>query len=130
MMKHVLEALVLLLVVVHHVGAFQVTAPTRSFATQKNERFSAVSPLQAAKKTMFGASSNKKKVVPKKKVVLPKKKVVPPKKKMITKKTDGTKERIPASKMLLAFLTPWRNPNSIFLYMILIINLLAEVKKH
>ena len=116
--------MVLMLVVVHRVGAFQMTAPTRSFVTQKQERFSAV-PLQAAKKATVGARN-----VNNKKTVVQKKKVTPPMKKMTIKKTNETKEKVPASKMLLAFLTPWRNPNSIFLYMILIINLLAEVKKH
>ena len=31
--------------------------------------------------------------------------------------------------LILLYMTPWRNPNSIFVYFILIINILAKVKE-
>jgi hypothetical protein len=36
------------------------------------------------------------------------------------------KEKVTGLALVLLFLTPWKNPNSIFLYFILIINILAK----
>ena len=36
----------------------------------------------------------------------------------------------PWSTILVSFLIPWRNPNSIFLYMLLVISILGKMKEH
>lgn len=33
------------------------------------------------------------------------------------------------SKIILAFLTPWRNPNSIFLYLLIIVSVLGKMNE-
>lgn len=38
--------------------------------------------------------------------------------------------KIPWSKVILAFLIPWRNPNSLFLYMLLIVSVLGKLNEH
>lgn len=37
--------------------------------------------------------------------------------------------KIPWSKVILAFLIPWRNPNSLFLYMLLIVSVLGKLNE-
>ena len=67
------------------------------------------------------------------------KKSVPPTKKSNTpaKKTQPTgsvfnvkmSEETPWSSILLSFLIPWRNPNSIFLYLLIIVSVLGKINE-
>lgn len=41
----------------------------------------------------------------------------------------GATTKTPWSSIILAFLTPWRNPNSLFLYMIIAVSVLGEINK-
>lgn len=38
----------------------------------------------------------------------------------------GEKQKLDVAKLIVVFLTPWKNPNSIFLYMFLILDLLGK----
>ena len=58
------------------------------------------------------------------------------KKKVTTSKKENTvtgndaKADLDWGKIIVAFLTPWRNPNSIFLYMLIILNILGNMNPH
>jgi acyl-coenzyme A synthetase/AMP-(fatty) acid ligase len=39
------------------------------------------------------------------------------------------KEKVSGLDLVLLYMTPWKNPNSIFVYFILIINILAKIKE-
>ena len=58
-----------------------------------------------------------------------KKKVITSKKKEKTTVT-GNDADLDWGKIIVAFLTPWRNPNSIFLYMLIILNILGNMNPH
>ena len=49
------------------------------------------------------------------------------------KSGDGTKEEkkqvVDPLELFILFMTPWRNPNSIFLYMLIIINILGRMQE-
>ena len=47
----------------------------------------------------------------------------------VAKSIDNPKADIDWGKIIVAFLTPWRNPNSIFLYLLIIVSLLGEANK-
>ena len=43
---------------------------------------------------------------------------------------NNAKADLDWGKIIVAFLTPWRNPNSIFLYMLIILNILGNMNPH
>lgn len=66
-----------------------------------------------------------------KKNIKSKKKVITSKKKEKTTVTgNDAKADLDWGKIIVAFLTPWRNPNSIFLYMLIILNILGNMNPH
>mmetsp|Transcript_20003 Transcript_20003/g.42089 ORF Transcript_20003/g.42089 Transcript_20003/m.42089 type:complete len:156 (-) Transcript_20003:214-681(-) len=82
----------------------------------------------APKPSKKAASSPAPKKSAPKKAAVPKKKVT---KNTISDKALSTpqKTEIDWGKIILAFLTPWRNPNSIFLYLLIGVSILGEVNK-
>ena len=58
------------------------------------------------------------------------KKKVTSKKKKSTVTGNDAKADLDWGKIIVAFLTPWRNPNSIFLYMLIILNILGNMNPH
>ena len=59
-----------------------------------------------------------------------KKKVTKSKKEKTTVTGNDAKADLDWGKIIVAFLTPWRNPNSIFLYMLIILNILGNMNPH
>ena len=59
-----------------------------------------------------------------------KKKVTTSKKEKTTVTGNDAKADLDWGKIIVAFLTPWRNPNSIFLYMLIILNILGNMNPH
>jgi hypothetical protein len=43
---------------------------------------------------------------------------------------SSSRTQTPWSTILLSFLIPWRNPNSIFLYMLLAVSVLGKLNEH
>ena len=91
------------------------------------------------KKALAAAPQKKVAVVSQKKVAVVSQKKVAivakggTKAKVTTLGMDGGKvapTETPWSTILVSFLIPWRNPNSIFLYMFLIITVLGKMKEH
>jgi hypothetical protein len=83
------------------------------------------------KKALAAAPQKKVAVVSQKKVAIVAKGGT--KAKVTTLGMDGGKvapTETPWSTILVSFLIPWRNPNSIFLYMFLIITVLGKMKEH
>mmetsp|Transcript_26753 Transcript_26753/g.57560 ORF Transcript_26753/g.57560 Transcript_26753/m.57560 type:complete len:117 (-) Transcript_26753:109-459(-) len=92
------------------IGGLNISRPT----VNKNKKVTSSSPEKNVKKNVKKSISNDKK---------------------ISKSIDGNnvykpqKTEIDWGKVILAFLTPWRNPNSIFLYLLIIVSVLGKVNE-
>ena len=137
-------ALIALLLHTHvHVSAF---APVPSSATtyrdvscnvfnNKNKKTAPSSKKPVA--TGIGGlnsafKTSKPKTTAKKSVQAAKKNNVPVKKTQPTGSVFNVKmsEETPWSSILVSFLIPWRNPNSIFLYLLIIVSVLGKMNEH
>jgi hypothetical protein len=127
----------------HVVSAFAPVGPSSSVTSRRdvscnvlnrNKKVSGIGGLDATFK-----SSSKPKTTPKKNIPLAKKsnikksaaKSAPVKKTQPTGSVFNVKmsEDTPWSTILVSFLIPWRNPNSIFLYLLIIVSVLGKVNE-
>jgi len=137
-------ALIALLLHTHvHVSAF---APVPSSATtyrdvscnvfnnkNKNTAPSSKKPVATGIGGLNSAfKTSKPKTAAKKSVQAAKKNNIPAKKTQPTGSVFNVKmsEETPWSSILVSFLIPWRNPNSIFLYLLIIVSVLGKMNEH
>jgi len=134
-------ALIALLLHTHvHVSAF---APVPSSATTYRDVSCNVfnnknkNTAPGSKKPVIGGlnsafKTSKPKTTAKKSVQAAKKNNAPAKKTQPTGSVFNVKmsEETPWSSILVSFLIPWRNPNSIFLYLLIIVSVLGKMNEH